>query len=449
VVLYAIWALPETILIRHICLISGALLSLYVIYQYRWNFFSQRAIPVWLILALFAWITFHLIFLSQNISAQYTEYTSIWKRTAIGAVFGLGFGIILRNMQVRFKNKNFPFWVFYLSFLVPTLIYSLKYYLTHYGLQVDWEVPYYWRLYPSSPPSPYYLPKTVYICFCLPALAISLGLLGENIRSQKYFIPTNAIYLFNVLFVIFVFYKENIKNGLILSFLLAIVLIMTTMYSRLKSFSRRKLIIICLIFFIIVFFSLNILDKQFIWQNFLADFRISTATEKFTQWKYGNNLVYPLNELGFKPGISFYERVAWFKEGTKLILIVPFGYGLVEQSFGQLAAQIWPDSSLTQAHSGWLDLTLGIGIPGVALVICAIIAALILLINDYQGLKGADNSNKISLSLCLTIFIWLLLSHILMWVISELSQRVFFDALIFSIAISAGFVLKYKSRIDR
>jgi len=34
-ILYAIWAQPETILIRHVCLILGALLGVYEIYQYR------------------------------------------------------------------------------------------------------------------------------------------------------------------------------------------------------------------------------------------------------------------------------------------------------------------------------------------------------------------------------------------------------------------------------
>lgn len=356
---------------------------------------------------------------------------------------------MLRNIHVRLNEGRCIFWAIYFSFITPALIYSVKYFLTHYGLQVDWDIPAYWRLYPSSPPSPYYLPKTVYICFCLPALAISLGLLGKNIKNQKYLNPTNAIYLVNTLLVTFVFYKENIKNGLILSSFLAIFLIMTIILSFLKSHSYKKLFIILFAIFVVIFFALNSLDLQLFWQNLLADFHISTATDQFTQWRYGNNMVYPLNELGFKPSISFYERVTWFKEGAKLILIVPFGYGLVEQSFGQLAKQVWPDSNLTQAHSGWLDLTLGIGIPGVAIIVSAIIAVLIILINDYQILKYSDNSKKTYLSLHSTIFIWILLAYLVMWIISELSQKVFFDTLIFWVATSAGFSINFDSQIKR
>ena len=100
-VLYAIWALPETILIRHICLIIGALLSLWTIYQNRHSFFHWRAIPVWLIVALFAWATCHLFFLANDFAAQYEEYTSIWKRTALGAIFALGFGIALSSFAQK------------------------------------------------------------------------------------------------------------------------------------------------------------------------------------------------------------------------------------------------------------------------------------------------------------------------------------------------------------
>jgi uncharacterized membrane protein YqjE len=41
-ILYAIWVLPETILVRHVCLIVGALASLWVIYQYRKSFFQKK-----------------------------------------------------------------------------------------------------------------------------------------------------------------------------------------------------------------------------------------------------------------------------------------------------------------------------------------------------------------------------------------------------------------------
>ena len=91
--LYAIWMLPGTIGLRNICLGIGALLSLYPIYQSRHLFLQKKATPIWLIAALFGWVTFHLLFLSQDPVAQMAEFTSIWKRSAVGVIFALGMGI--------------------------------------------------------------------------------------------------------------------------------------------------------------------------------------------------------------------------------------------------------------------------------------------------------------------------------------------------------------------
>ena len=138
-ILYAIWALPETILVRHVCLIVGALASLWVIYQYRKSFFQKKSIPVWLIAALFAWASFHLFFLSNDFAAQYEEYTSIWKRTAIGAVFALGFGVALSSYSRKQDSKGKALWtLIYIGLLAPTLIYIVKYVLTNYGVQKGW-----------------------------------------------------------------------------------------------------------------------------------------------------------------------------------------------------------------------------------------------------------------------------------------------------------------------
>jgi O-antigen ligase len=53
----------------------------------------------------------------------------------------------------------------------------------------------------------------------------------------------------------------------------------------------------------------------------------------------------------------------------------PFGYGLINHSFGALALQKWSDfykpigKYRHASHSGWLDFTLGFGIPGLAFVL--------------------------------------------------------------------------------
>ena len=81
-ILYAVWILPETIYLRHVCLVVGAVLGLYEIVHFRALLVKKSAIPAWLLLGLFAWAIFHLLFLSSNLDLQLHEFKTIWKRTA-------------------------------------------------------------------------------------------------------------------------------------------------------------------------------------------------------------------------------------------------------------------------------------------------------------------------------------------------------------------------------
>jgi hypothetical protein len=113
-------------------------------------------------------MTFHLIFLSNDFALQYQEYTTIWKRTALGALFAIGWGLALANTKLSPKVARSLWVLVYLGLLAPTFIYIVKYVLTHYGVQKGWLVPEYWKLHYGS--LPFYLPKTAYVCFCLPTL---------------------------------------------------------------------------------------------------------------------------------------------------------------------------------------------------------------------------------------------------------------------------------------
>ena len=66
VVLYSVWILPEIAAWRNTSLVIGAALGLYVSYQYRFLLLNKEALPIWLIVMLFIWASFHLLFLSQN-----------------------------------------------------------------------------------------------------------------------------------------------------------------------------------------------------------------------------------------------------------------------------------------------------------------------------------------------------------------------------------------------
>ena len=169
VVLYGFWILPEIVGFRNTALVVGALAGLYPIYQCRHYLAKKTATPLWLMVGLFFWATFHLLFLSQEYPLQLLEFHRIWEYTALGSIFALGLGISLANasMDAKLKNQRSPFWsVIYFGLCLPVLTYLLKYVLTTYGANLGLHVPDYLKIYFGS--QPYYVPKTDYVAFCLP-----------------------------------------------------------------------------------------------------------------------------------------------------------------------------------------------------------------------------------------------------------------------------------------
>jgi hypothetical protein len=69
-VLFAVWSLPETIVIRHVCLILGAILGLYVLIRFRSILYTKKALPLWLLLSLFVWVACQYFFITPNPELQ-------------------------------------------------------------------------------------------------------------------------------------------------------------------------------------------------------------------------------------------------------------------------------------------------------------------------------------------------------------------------------------------
>lgn len=425
-ILYAIWALPETILIRHVCLILGAILGAYEIYQFRYFFLTKRALPAWLILTLFAWMTYHLFFLSSNHALQLIEYAGIWKRTAIGFVFALGLGLALGR-----KTQTY-FWIIFLGLLAPSLIYITKYFFTYYGVPHQISSPDWMKLYEGS--APFYIPKTSYVVFCLPVLAVSLGMIQRNFLLSKWLYFDNFIYLMAIALTMLVFYLEKILNGEVYGVLLVLIASISFFLRWIFALKKLQKLIVLIVLTIMLLATTIYLSKNFhIDQkvtNLKVDLKVVFSPDKYDQWKLSAGPL-PINETGVPVNIKYYSRLSWAYNALGLIVKNPSGYGLVEQSFGYLAKINWPDSELTQSHSGWIDLTLGIGIPGVVLVLLALGISM-----KYIKANNTDWG---------TSGFYLLLALALLWLTTEVSQRVFFDSLIFVVALISGISLSYSS----
>ena len=435
-ILFAVWTLPETILVRNVCIVTGAAIGIYQIYFFRASLFDKKAISIWLLFALFIWATYHLLFLSNNFSLQYAEYLGIWKRSFLGAIFALGFGLSLSDASLRFVKTTWA--VFYLGLLMPTLIYILKYCFMYYAKIKGISVPEYLQLFPSGV-SRFYIAKTAYVGFCIPVLATALGVLSYQIKKGHWNGLVNLVYWITIPAVLFVFYAENIKNGLVYALCLICIFIGLVAYKTFKKFPIKICLLLMLFILMAGLLIKNHIKQNHSWETLFADAKIAAQTEVYQHWQCTAVLGLPKNDLGEPVSVTNYERISWGLNAVELIGQYPLGFGLVERSFGNIGREKWPKSCLSQSHSGWLDLTLGIGIPGILMILAALII-------NLKNLYSLEDKVVKSLQNWTSMLSWVLFSLLLVWCTTEISQKIFFDELIFFVALSGGFIAgKYKN----
>lgn len=412
-ILNTVWGLPETIFIRNLCLILGSFLTLALLIIHK-NFKVANSIKY--LIAVFLYATLLLLFVENNRTIQLFEYLSIWKRALFSVLFGFGFGLSISD-QTKDQRSKFIFIIF-LGIAGPLLVWLFKYFCTFVLIDYSWEIPEYLILWRYADYLNFYIPKSTYVSFLIPIVGASIGLIDYEITTKNSNRILILIYILAIFLTIFCFIHEGTRNGIIY----VIFLVSIYVYKKitfLKNFYKSIFLVIMLSISIGGYFYTDTNLK-----NFLYDSRVALQIQNYQNWKNADLYGLPNNQNGQQVNGSTYERISWSLVGLKLLAENPFGYGLIERSFGAIAKAKWPDSKLTQSHSGWIDLGLGLGIPGLALI--------------FLAMRDASKFAKEKQNQYSKMFRWILLGIFLMWFTTELSQKVYFEQMLFWIALSTG-----------
>ena len=370
-----IWPLPGTIALRHVILGIGFIASLCYLHQQRLSFLERTAWPTWLFLGFYGWLIIHLVFFSHEWSLQIAELSSVWMRVALATPLGLALGLALTQEQYKSGTiahqkslfEKYSMLIIFIGLLGTFLIFFVRYvYQVHMtGLWVHF--PFYEIPYKAKPP--FVIGSALLLPLCFIMIKRSL-----NSSANKYWI---FLALFGVAAVLFGDYFANTKNGIFIFGVCTILFLVNHVFTlqwNLKRFFGSLSIIVSISLLGAYGISKH-LEQNTAWLQLISDINSAKDIEHQQWWKDSSKCCVPLNSMGTPVNISTYQRAAWFVAGTNLLTENPLGYGLVHHSFGSLALQKWPDfqkpigNMRGATHSAWLDFALGLGIPGLLLVL--------------------------------------------------------------------------------
>lgn len=104
------------------------------------------------------------------------------------------------------------------------------------------------------------------------------------------------------------------------------------------------------------------------WQGFSESIVIGIESNS-PFWMTGDPNQLPSTPSGNPLERSAYARAAWARQAVEAIVRKPLGIGYGHDAFGRVIAEKYGHRGMGSSHSGWLDIALGIGIPGLALLL--------------------------------------------------------------------------------
>jgi O-antigen ligase len=283
-----------------------------------------------------------------------------------------------------------------------------------------------------SEPNKSYISKYQFVLFAMIAYSwILFNLVNEINKLNSIKIILRLVSLLTIALSIFL---VNGKNGFLYMGLILIVVMIQLLWKNIRNI--KIILLVAVLFLGSAYIGYHHVKSNPVWTNLIEDIEVARHTDKIQIWKnYRDGELDELqNASGKNVSNTTYFRTAWLIEGGKLVSDNPLGYGLIQNSFKFIAKKEWPDSNLSHTHSGWLDIILGLGIPGFLLILVSFVALI---------KKGFSSENFYAKSA-----IWVLPTIFLAFLTSELSEKISFEVMIFYLAFYCGSTLKSKQKID-
>jgi hypothetical protein len=438
-ILLGIWAVKDTIALRNILLFLGAPLSLVYCYRQYQHLRDQQItispkayLPLILITLLFFWVLLHYCFVSRCPEYQLSELRSTWLRSFMAAILGVGVGLAIAR---RPKALNVLWIGIVLSF--GCLFY--QYIPKAIAVGSIFAPDYYNYIYFGK------------ISGVLMGTILLAGLLGtfldaaQQDKSIALFV-SGVLWLAGTVMALYSYvYIFDARNGIGIAVIIYGMTLLGLMKLALgnlisQGWSKKTIFSISMcaaITLLIGLFALQQMRLNTGWSSMFEDIKTSVQIEKYRNWQDPQAMGYPKNEMGQEVKWNTYERVAWATVGaTILVPENPWGVGTLTNSFGRLLKSRFPDAiGVKSTHSGWLEITLAFGFPGLILL------AGPLLLMMFRSIAGVSNFGAVTGLLSFGL--------LLTYALGELSSQHAIEILCFCIAFLGALQLLPQSELSK
>jgi O-antigen ligase len=221
----------------------------------------------------------------------------------------------------------------------------------------------------------------------------------QRLRRKPRMLPVNnGILLFSLAATLFSLYLEGGRMAnLALAVMLMVAVIIFLRNRRRKGNRMVEVVgVICGIIFITAVGYNMRRDPR--WKTFKETFPIAWNTEDHLAWLDWNKYPIPRLSNGQPVDHSNYMHVVWFKTGVQLALENPLGVGFNRNAYGHALQKKYGEGS-GHAHYGFLDLAIGIGIPGLLLWLTFLAT---LFVSGLRGYRATRSYAALALVLVVT-----------------------------------------------
>ena len=384
VILLAVWAVKDTIALRNIVLVLGAITSiLYLVTDWRHGdlkkqLYSIHALPFIFSVLIFAWVLIHFFCFSEDPVNQLQELKSTWLRAFLASIlaWGTGLAILRKPLLINFL---------WLGILAGVLAVYAQYIPKALAAEAFFVPDYHGYLFDGK------------INGVLVGTLLIAGLTGSTLDLFR--LQQLSKHLWVLLFwfvgVVLVMYSYvfiyDTRNGFGLAAILFAALIVGTLawaVKRILTQGATKELKIVMLFIlacaiVATLFAYQQMQRNRGWVTLIEDAQIAVQVDKYPHWQNSNDGgTVPKTDSGREVVGNNYERVAWAVVGVRLIGQHPMGIGILYKPFNRLLQIDYPGATPYATHSGWIDLGLSFGIPALLLM------GLVLASLFYFGMKS-------------------------------------------------------------